>query len=65
MLDFRRITLFCSDKCLLKHKMTMFSKNWGVAMAPSPLDTPMLTAVLVIWVYRSVHPRVHQNFPGV
>jgi len=29
MFDFRRITLFCLEKCLSKHKMTMFSKNVG------------------------------------
>ena len=29
MFDFRRITLFCLEKCLSKHKMTIFSKNLG------------------------------------
>jgi len=29
-----RITLFCLEKRLSKHKMTMFSKNLGSAMAP-------------------------------
>jgi len=30
MFDFRRITLFCSEKRFSKHKMTIFSKNfWG------------------------------------
>jgi len=29
MFDFRRITLFCLEKTLSKHKMTMFSKNFG------------------------------------
>jgi len=33
MFDFRRITLFCLEKRFFKHKMTMFSKIWGV-MAP-------------------------------
>jgi len=33
MFDFRRITLFSLEKCLSKHKMTIFSKNLGV-MAP-------------------------------
>jgi len=33
MLDFSRITLFCLEKRLSKHKMTMFSKNLGGAMA--------------------------------
>jgi len=34
MFDFRRITLFCLEKRLSKHKMTIFSKNLGRAMAP-------------------------------
>jgi len=29
MFDFRRITLFCLEKRLSKHKMTIFSKNLG------------------------------------
>jgi len=29
MLDFRRITLFCLEKRLSKHKMAIFSKNFG------------------------------------
>jgi len=30
MFDFTRITLFCLEKRLSKHKMTIFSKNlWG------------------------------------
>jgi len=29
MFDFRRITLFCLEKRLSKHKMTLFSKNLG------------------------------------
>ena len=29
MFDFKRITLFCVEKRLSKHKMTMFSKNLG------------------------------------
>jgi len=33
--DFRRITLFCLEKRLSKHKMTIFSKNLG-GMAPFP-----------------------------
>ena len=39
MFDFTRITLFCLEKRLSKHKMTIFSKNFlgGVA----PLATPM------------------------
>ena len=29
MFDFRRITLFCLEKRLSKHKMTIFSKHLG------------------------------------
>jgi len=42
MFDFRRIILFCLEKRLSKHKMTIFSKNLGRAMALlTPLSTPM------------------------
>jgi len=42
MFDFGRITLFCLEKRLSKHKMTIFSKNLG-GMAPlAPLATLML-----------------------
>jgi len=34
MFDFRRITLFCLEKRFSKHKMSIFSKNLGEAMAP-------------------------------
>jgi len=34
MFGFRRITLFCLEKRFSKHKMTIFSKNLGGAMAP-------------------------------
>jgi len=36
MFDFRRITLFCLENRLSKHKMTIFSKMLGRAMAPFP-----------------------------
>jgi len=37
MLDFRRITLFCLEEHLSKHKMTIFSKNlWGHVPFPPP-----------------------------
>jgi len=36
MFDFTRITLFCLEKRLSKHKMTIFSKNLGGGMAPLP-----------------------------
>jgi len=46
--DFRRITLLCLEKRLSKHKMTIFSKNVGGAMAPlPPLATPMITGSLL------------------
>ena len=35
MLDFRRITLFCLEKRLSKHKMTIVSKNFGEGHGPS------------------------------
>ena len=34
MFDFRRIILFCLEKRLSKHKMTIFSKHLGGPMAP-------------------------------
>jgi len=41
MFDYRRTTLFCSEKRLSKHKMTVFSEKLG-GMAPLlPLATPM------------------------
>jgi len=44
MLDFRRITLFCLEKRLSKHKITTFSKNFGWCHGPSgpSLATPMV-----------------------
>jgi len=44
MFDFRRIKLFCLEKRLSKHKMTMFSKNFG-GHGPFGLSlaTPMYT----------------------
>jgi len=33
MFDFRQITLFCLEKCLSKHKISVFSENLG-GMAP-------------------------------
>jgi len=44
MFDFRRITLFCLEKRLSKHKMTMFSKNLGGAWPLCP------TASLRLWL---------------
>ena len=43
--DFRRITLFCLEKRLSKHAITIVSKIWG-DMAPfAPLATPMVTTL--------------------
>jgi len=41
--DFRRITLFCLEKRLSKHKKTIFSENLGgtCPFCP-PLATPMI-----------------------
>jgi len=36
MFDFRRITLFSLEKCLSKHKMTIFSKTLRGAMTLWP-----------------------------
>jgi len=48
MFDFRRITLFCPDKRLSKHKMTVFSKNLEVGHGPfAPLATPMGPYLLI------------------
>jgi len=42
MFDFRRITLFCLEKRLSKHEMTIFSKNVGETWSLWPsLSTPM------------------------
>jgi len=42
MLDFGRITLFCLEKRLSKHKMTIFSKYFGGEHGPfAPLAMPM------------------------
>jgi len=38
MFDFRRITLFCLEKCLSKHKMTIFSKTLGGHGSSPPLN---------------------------
>jgi len=44
MIDFRRITLFCVEKRISKHKMTIFSKNLGDhgPFRPPSLATPMV-----------------------
>jgi len=42
MFDSRRITLFYVEKRLLKHEMTVCSKNLGVHGPFAPLATPML-----------------------
>jgi len=46
--DFRRITLFCFEKRLSKHKTTIFSKNLGAWPLSPPLATPMPIAFIPI-----------------
>ena len=48
MFDFRRITLFCLEKRLSKHEMTIFSNNLGGHGPFVPLATPMV-ATGEIW----------------
>jgi len=48
MFDFRRITLFCLEKCLSKRKMTIFSKILG---GPWPLQPPWLRLWSLIFRY--------------
>jgi len=47
MLDFRQITLICFGYCLLKHKMTICSKNLEGHDALGPLTTPMVNTVSI------------------
>jgi len=44
MFDFRRITLFCLEKRLSKHKMTTFSKNLG---SDSPFGLPLTMSMAI------------------
>jgi len=54
MSDFRRATVFCLRCCLLKHKMTRYSKIFGEAMTPCPLlATPI--DVRFIWCICNVN----------
>jgi len=56
MFDFRRITLFCLEKRLSKHKMTIFSKHLGVAMVSLPLPPRLrLWYLNVVWTSRASH----------
>jgi len=57
MLDFRRITLFCWEKRLSKHKMTIFSKNLGGAW---PLCPPWLR----LWLLKACREIVEQLCNG-
>jgi len=59
MLDIRRITLFCLEKRLSKHKMIIFSKNLGVHGPFAPLATPMALASFATCIcrQRSGHER--------
>jgi len=49
MFDFRQITLFCLEKRLLKHKMTLFSKTLG---GPWPLCPPGYAYDLKLQTYK-------------
>jgi len=71
MFNFRRITLFCLEKRFSKHKMAIFSKNWGghgsIGLAP-PLEnflrTPLIphqscmTQCLIFFALISYYPIV-------
>jgi len=46
MFDYRRITLFCLEKRLSNHKMTIFSKNLG---GPWPLWYPAGYAYVLVF----------------
>ena len=59
MFEFRRMTLFCLEKRLLKHKMTMFYKNLGGHGPFSPLATPMV--LLEICSSLQPEPRLRTN----
>ena len=52
MLDFWRITLFCLEKRLSRHKMTIFSRNffWGAGAWPlwPPLPTPIHEGIYTV-----------------
>jgi len=52
MFDFRRITLFCLEKRLAKHKMTIFSKNLG---GYGPFGPPGYAYALYFQFLHSVH----------
>jgi len=55
MSNFRRITLFCLEKRLSKHKMTVFSKNLEGACPPGYADV-IVTILFAIRIYsNSVH----------
>ena len=47
MYDFRRTAtaLFCLEKSLSKHKMTVFQNFWGAWPLCPPLATPMISSV--------------------
>jgi len=49
MLDFWRITLFCLEKRLSRHKMTIFSRNFlGGMAALAPLPTPIHEGIYTV-----------------
>jgi len=58
MFDFRRITLFCLEKRLSQHKMTIFSKSWG-GIAPLPP-----TGYAYAWEFNNRADFVSQSITG-
>ena len=68
--DFRLITLFCLEKCLSKHKRTIYlTKIWGDHGPFAPLATPMfctpMYASQIWWNFRNLcmqRLRVAYNF---
>jgi len=52
MFNFRRITLFCLEKRLSKHKMIIFSKNLG---RQGPFGTPGYAYALALTRKFSAH----------
>jgi len=55
MFDFRRITLFCLEKRLSKHNITIFSKNLGVH---DPIGHPLATLMLSSFIKDVCFPNI-------
>ena len=50
MFDFRRATVFCLRYCLLKHKMTRYSKNVEGPWSPSLPGYAYVRAVYITYL---------------